>query len=62
MYVFDEVLRTAQDRAEGLGIPVREEIAKGTLAMSQIDPAGLSPANSHGRSGRMWRDGTRAWW
>lgn len=43
MYVFDEVLRTAQDRAEGLGIPVREEITKGTLAMSQIDPAGLSP-------------------
>ncbi len=43
VYVFDEVLRTAQDRAEGLGMPVREEIAKGTLAMSQIDPAELSP-------------------
>ncbi len=43
MYVFDEVLRTAQDRAEGLGLRVRDEIAKGTLAMSQVDPAELSP-------------------
>jgi circadian clock protein KaiC len=43
VYSFDEVLRTAQDRAEGLGMPVREEIAKGTLAMSQINPAELSP-------------------
>jgi circadian clock protein KaiC len=43
VYAFDEVLRTAQDRAEGLGMPVREEIAKGTLAMSQINPAELSP-------------------
>ena len=43
VYAFDEVLRTAIDRAEALGIHVREEIAKGTLAMSQIDPAELSP-------------------
>jgi circadian clock protein KaiC len=43
VYVFDEVLRTAQDRAEGLGMPVREEIAKGRLSMTQVDPAGLSP-------------------
>lgn len=43
VYSFDEVLRTAQERAEALGLRVREEIAKGTLAMSQIDPAELSP-------------------
>ena len=43
VYSFDEVLRTAQDRAESLGLPVRDEIAKGTLAMSQVDPAELSP-------------------
>src|ERR1700761_1684836 len=43
VYAFDEVLRTAQERAEALGLPVKEEIAKGTLAMSQIDPAELSP-------------------
>ncbi len=43
VYAFDEVLRTAQDRAEALGLRVREEIAKGTLAMVQIDPAELSP-------------------
>ena len=43
VYAFDEVLRTAIDRAEALGIHVREEMSKGTLAMSQIDPAELSP-------------------
>ena len=43
VYAFDEVLRTAQNRAEGVGMKVREEIAKGTLAMSQVDPAELSP-------------------
>ena len=43
VYAFDEILRTAQDRAESLGMPVRKEIARGTLAMSQIDPAELSP-------------------
>lgn len=43
VYAFDEVLRTAQERAESLGLPVRERIANGTLAMSQVDPAELSP-------------------
>jgi len=43
VYVFDEVLRTAQDRLESIGIPVRDEIAKGNLRMTQVDPAALSP-------------------
>lgn len=43
VYAFDEVLRTAQDRAESLGMQVRAQIARGTLAMSQVDPAELSP-------------------
>ncbi len=43
VYAFDEVLRTAQERAESLGMPVRQRIAEGVLAMSQIDPAELSP-------------------
>ena len=43
VYMFDEVLRTAQDRVEALGMRVRAEVARGTLAMSQIDPAELSP-------------------
>lgn len=43
VYAFDEVLRTAQERAESLGLPVGNEIARGTLAMSQVDPAELSP-------------------
>jgi circadian clock protein KaiC len=43
VYSFDEVLKTAQDRAEALGLPVRQQIAGGKLAMSQIDPAELSP-------------------
>ena len=43
IYSFDEVLKTAQDRAEALGLPVREQIRRGMLAMSQVDPAELSP-------------------
>ena len=43
VYAFDEVLRTARERAESLGLAVGEEIKKGTLAMSQVDPAELSP-------------------
>ena len=43
VYSFDEVLKIAQDRAEALGLPIREQIRRGTLAMSQVDPAELSP-------------------
>ena len=43
VYSFDEVLKTAIDRAEGLGLSVREQLAQGTLSMSQVDPAELSP-------------------
>ncbi len=43
VYVFDEGLRTAQDRMASLGMPVRDQIEQGTLAMSQVNPAELSP-------------------
>ncbi len=43
VYAFDEVLRTAKARAEGLGMNIQTEIDRGTLRMSQIDPAELSP-------------------
>jgi circadian clock protein KaiC len=43
IYAFDETLRTSQERAEGLALPLRNEISKGTLAMVQVDPAELSP-------------------
>jgi len=43
VYVFDEVLRTALDRLEGVGIKVRDQIERGTLQMSQLDPASISP-------------------
>lgn len=43
VYAFDEVLRTARERAEDLGLAVGEEIKRGTLSMSQVDPAELSP-------------------
>ncbi len=44
VYVFDEVLRTAKARAEGLGMEIQTEIDRGTLSMSQVDPAELSPS------------------
>ncbi len=43
VYSFDEIKRTACMRAEALGMRVNEQIEKGTLAISQIDPAELSP-------------------
>ncbi len=43
IYVFDEVLRTAQARAEGLGMNVQPEIDRGMLSLTQVDPAELSP-------------------
>jgi circadian clock protein KaiC len=43
VYVFDEVLRTAQERLESIGMHVKAEISKGTLRMIQVDPATLSP-------------------
>ncbi len=43
VYAFDEVMRTAKSRAISLGMDVEREIARGTLAMSQVDPAELSP-------------------
>ena len=43
VYAFDEVLRTVRERATSLGMDVETEIARGTLAMLQGDPAELSP-------------------
>ncbi|SEC60459.1 ATPase domain-containing protein [Terriglobus roseus] len=42
-YTFDEVLRTAKDRARALGMDIDRELERGTLSMSQVDPAELSP-------------------
>ena len=43
IYAFDEILRTAQDRAEAMGMRVREQVAAGTMGMAQVDPAELAP-------------------
>jgi len=43
VYMFDEVLRIAQERMKGLGMPVCDQIERGTLAMWQVNPAALSP-------------------
>ena len=43
IYAFDEVRRTSIERAEALGMDVQRELDRGTLAISQVDPAELSP-------------------
>ncbi|HLI76141.1 MAG TPA: ATPase domain-containing protein [Acidobacteriaceae bacterium] len=43
VYLFDEVLRSAKLRANGLGMPVKDLIENGKLQMRQVDPAELSP-------------------
>lgn len=43
VYAFDEVLRTAKDRVKAMGMDLDPVLENGTLAMSQVDPAELSP-------------------
>lgn len=43
LYSFDEGLRTAQERGESLGMAISRVIRQGTLALSQVDPAELTP-------------------
>lgn len=43
VYAFDEVLRTARERVKALGMDLEPLLKRGTLAMSQVDPAELSP-------------------
>ena len=43
VYAFDEGLRVAKSRAGSLRMDMKTEIDRGTLRMSQVDPAELSP-------------------
>lgn len=43
VYAFDETIAIAKSRVSALGMDVEREIERGTLTMSQIDPAELSP-------------------
>lgn len=43
VYCFDEVLHSAVRRAEGLGMDLKSVMKDGHLAMTQVDPAELSP-------------------
>jgi circadian clock protein KaiC len=43
VYLFDERPATWFRRAEGLGFPLRQQVANGTLLVEQIDPAEMSP-------------------
>ncbi len=43
VYSFDEVLRSLRERCEGFGMKLACEIDAGRLALSQIDPAEISP-------------------
>jgi circadian clock protein KaiC len=43
VYLFDERPSTWFRRAEGLGFPLRQQVANGNLFVEQIDPAEMSP-------------------
>ena len=43
LFLFDEDQATMLARSEGLGMPVRECVQKGSLQVRQVDPAELSP-------------------
>ncbi len=42
-YVFEETRANFLERAEGLGMDLRDQIAKGCLRIEQVDPAEMSP-------------------
>jgi circadian clock protein KaiC len=42
-YVFEETRENFLERAEGLGIKLRDEMASGKITVEQIDPAEISP-------------------
>lgn len=44
-FIFDEVPNTLIIRGEGMGMGVREAVARGQLIVRQIDPAELSPGH-----------------
>ncbi len=43
MFIFDEGKETLLTRADGLGVPLRRELASGRVSIQQVDPAELSP-------------------
>jgi circadian clock protein KaiC len=43
MFVFEEALNTLLNRADGIGMSLRQPMADGLLTVAQIDPAELSP-------------------
>lgn len=43
IFTFDESTETALTRGESLGLPLRELVAAGTLRITQVDPAEMSP-------------------
>ncbi len=43
MFVFEEAINTLLNRADGIGLDLRQPLAAGLLTVVQIDPAELSP-------------------
>jgi circadian clock protein KaiC len=48
MFIFDENQETLLTRTDGLGIPLRRELASGRIKIQQVDPAELSPGEFAG--------------
>ena len=43
MFIFDESIRSLVIRSKGIGFPIEERIADGSIAVRSVDPADLSP-------------------
>ena len=43
MFIFDESIRSLVIRSKGIGFPIEERIADGSIAVRSVDPAELSP-------------------
>lgn len=43
VFLFDETERAFYSRAHGLGLPINEQVEKGLITVTQVDPAEFSP-------------------
>ena len=59
MFLFDESANTLLTRTEGLGIPVQKHYNEGTIAITQVDPAEMTPGEFADRIRQQVEDGAK---
>ena len=61
IFLFDESPQTLLSRSAALNIDLSGAVDAGLVAIRQVDPAELTPANSSTPSGSRWRTARGSW-